>query len=235
MTEESDRDFMTAAAYGRSLRGVGVNLLVREVAPVVDFMTGILGVEAVYANRDFAVLRHGGQDWMLHADHTYHANPLLALTGDGALRGAGVELRLYDIDPDQAEARARAAGHTVLQASADKPHGLRECFLVDPAGYVWAPSTTRARFSRPWASPTSVSAPDEQVESRRLGGSPRSKHPRASTAGRASFREGSRPVAVTGDALAVETSVGTRSPRKGPGRCPTVGHRPRQLLGPKPE
>ena len=26
---------------------------------------------------------------MLHADHTYHSNPLLALTGDGVLRGGG--------------------------------------------------------------------------------------------------------------------------------------------------
>jgi hypothetical protein len=29
----------------------------------------------------------------------------------------------------------------VLAASADKPHGLRECFLADPDGYVWVPGT----------------------------------------------------------------------------------------------
>ena len=56
-----------------------------------------------------------------------------------ALRGAGVELRLYDLDPDAAEARARAAGYHVLQVAANKPHGLRECYLVDPDGYVWVP------------------------------------------------------------------------------------------------
>ena len=89
---------------------------------------------------DFAVLAHGGQQWMLHGDHTYHSNPLLGLTGDGALRGVGVELRVYGIDPDDAEAKARALGHHVLQAATDKPHGLRECFLVDPDGYVWVPS-----------------------------------------------------------------------------------------------
>ena len=66
---------------------------------------------------------------------------LLALTGDGAIRGAGAELRLYGLDPDAAEARARARGDAVLAASADKPHGLRECFLVDPDGYVWVPGT----------------------------------------------------------------------------------------------
>ncbi|MGR3983992.1 MAG: glyoxalase, partial [Gammaproteobacteria bacterium] len=42
--------------------------------------------------------------------------------------------------PDAAEKRARAGGYEVLQASADKPHGLRECFLLDPDGYCWVPS-----------------------------------------------------------------------------------------------
>ncbi len=145
MSEASDRDFMSAAAYGRSLRGFGVNLLVRDVLRAVAFQRDVLGVEVVFAEPDFAVLRHGGpagvgHEWMLHADPTYHSNPLLGLTGDGALRGVGLELRLYGIDPDAAEAKARADGHHVLQASADKPHGLRECFLIDPEGYVWVPS-----------------------------------------------------------------------------------------------
>mgnify|MGYP001950570139 CR=1 FL=1 len=32
-------------------------------------------------------------------------------------------------------------GDHVLAGSLDKPHGLRECFIVDPEGYVWVPST----------------------------------------------------------------------------------------------
>ena len=139
MSERDDDGFMSAEDYGRSLRGFGVNLLVRDVARAVAFQRDVLGVQVVYQNPDFAVMSHGGQQWMLHGDHTYGAHPLLALTGDGVLRGAGAELRLYDTDPDGAEARARAAGMTVLAASADKPHGLRECFLVDPDGYVWVP------------------------------------------------------------------------------------------------
>ena len=39
--------------------------------------------------------------------------------------------------------RRRRAAHkldyTVLQAPADKPHGLREAYIVDPDGYVWVP------------------------------------------------------------------------------------------------
>jgi catechol 2,3-dioxygenase-like lactoylglutathione lyase family enzyme len=103
------------------------------------FLQDVLGLEGVYGDADFAVLRHDGQDLILHADHTYSEHPLLALTGDGALRGVGVELRLYGIDPDAAEARARARGDTVLAETRDKPHGLRECYLVDPDGYVWVP------------------------------------------------------------------------------------------------
>lgn len=130
---------MAAPDYGRSLRGFGVNLLVRDVARAVAFQTEVLGVELVYADADFAVLGHGGHEWMLHGDHTYGEHPLLALTGDGALRGAGAELRLYGIDPDAAEVRARAGGFTVLAPAEDKPHGLRECYLADPDGYVWVP------------------------------------------------------------------------------------------------
>lgn len=135
--------FMPADAYGRSLRGLGINLLVRDVARAVAFQTGVLGATAVYADPDFAVLRLGGGEWMLHADHAFADHPLLALTGDGALRGVGVELRLYDADPDACAARARAQGHTVLAPAQDKPHGLRECVLIDPDGYAWVPSRPR--------------------------------------------------------------------------------------------
>ncbi len=154
MKERSGEPWMAADAYGRSLRGMGVNLLVREVARSVAFLTEVLALDLVYADADFAVLRYGnregggpegggaeggGQDVILHADHTYAEHPLLALTGDGALRGAGVELRLYGIDPDAAEARARTRGDAVFAATQDKPHGLRECYLADPDGYIWVP------------------------------------------------------------------------------------------------
>jgi uncharacterized glyoxalase superfamily protein PhnB len=76
---------------------------------------------------------------MLHADHTYGGHPLLALTGDGAVRGAGIELRLHDHDPDRAADAATRLGYTVLGAASDKPHGLREAYIADPDGYVWVP------------------------------------------------------------------------------------------------
>ncbi len=76
---------------------------------------------------------------MLHADHTYQDHPLHgSLTGDLA-RGIGAEIRLYGRDPDAAEAVARRLDFTVLQGAADKPHGLREAFLIDADGYLWVP------------------------------------------------------------------------------------------------
>lgn len=139
MKKRSGEPWMSPPAYGRTLEGFGVNLLVRDVARSRAFLREVLDLETVYADADFAVLRHAGHDIILHADHTYAEHPLFALTGDGAVRGAGTELRLYGIDPDAAEARARARGDTVLAESRDKPHGLRECYIADPDGYIWVP------------------------------------------------------------------------------------------------
>jgi catechol 2,3-dioxygenase-like lactoylglutathione lyase family enzyme len=139
----ADQEFMGADEYGRSLKGLGVNLLVRDVARSVAFAKDVLGAAVAFADKDFAVLRHhtprAAAEWMLHADGTYHANPLLPLLDESAPRGLGAEIRLYDCDPDAAVARALAHGHHVLQEATDKPHGLREAYILDPDGYCWVP------------------------------------------------------------------------------------------------
>lgn len=140
MDDRAEPAFPDADSYGRSLTGFGVNILVADVAASLAFLTEVLSVAVVHAERDFAVCRYRDHQWMLHSDASYHSNPLLALTGDGVIRGAGLELRLYGVDPDAAAARAAAQGFHILQAPADKPHGLREAFIVGPDGYVWVPS-----------------------------------------------------------------------------------------------
>ena len=85
-------------------------------------------------------MRYQEQTWMLHADHTYHSNPLPSLVSSDQARGAGIELRLYDVDPAQAAAKAPEYGGGVLQKPTDKPHGLHEAYLFDADGYVWVPS-----------------------------------------------------------------------------------------------
>ena len=131
--------WMPAPAYGSSLTGLGVNLLVADVAISVAFAETVLGASVVYADPDFAVLRRDAMEWMLHADHTYERHPLTGFVKGLEGRGAGVELRLHGVDPDAAKRRAREAGHTVLAGAVDKPHGLREAYILNPDGYCWVP------------------------------------------------------------------------------------------------
>ncbi|RWB71906.1 MAG: VOC family protein [Mesorhizobium sp.] len=133
--------WMKAEDFGRSLPlGVGVNLLVTDMAAMESFCRDVLGARIIYADEDFAAIELLGSVFMLHADHSYLDNPMTGVTAGAAPRGAGIELRLYGADPDGIEKKAAALGHIVLAGSIDKPHGLRECYIVGPDGYVFVPS-----------------------------------------------------------------------------------------------
>jgi hypothetical protein len=133
--------WMRAEDFGRSLpRGVGLNLLVSEVAPAETFLRVVLGASTIHADEDFAAIELLGSVLMLHADHSYLDHEMTGVTQGVEVRGAGIEIRLYGADPDRAEALARAHDFPVLAASIDKPHGLRECHIVGPDGYVFVPS-----------------------------------------------------------------------------------------------
>jgi catechol 2,3-dioxygenase-like lactoylglutathione lyase family enzyme len=136
--------WMPGSVYGRSLRGLTLNLLVREIATALPFYREVLGAEIIYSDPDFAVCRFQEAEWMLHADHTYLEHPLHTTLANGQGRGTGAELRLHGRDPDAAEAAARRLGYTVLASAADKPHGLREVYLCDADGYLWVPDMPRA-------------------------------------------------------------------------------------------
>ena len=131
---------MPAPELGRSFRpGLGINLLMRDVETGVRFAKNVLGAIILHADADFAAVKFGESLWMLHHDRTYHGNVVRGLVEGVEGRGAGVEIRLYGCSPDEAEARARAGGFTVLAGSIDKPHGLRECVILDQEGYAWVP------------------------------------------------------------------------------------------------
>ncbi len=140
MMKRDGEPWMPAPEYGRSLRGLGHNLLVRDVQTMTAFLTTVLSGKVVYEDPDFAVVNVSDGSLILHADHTYADHPYSASVRDADLRGAGLEIRLYAVDPDAAQAAAEANGYTVLDACTDKPHGLREAYLLGPEGYCFVPS-----------------------------------------------------------------------------------------------
>lgn len=129
---------MSAADYGRTLTGLSVNLIVRDVARSVPFYTSVLEMRRLYSDEDFAAFERGGVRLQLHADHTYARMPWAARLHDGSPRGLGAEIRILGVDPDAAEKRARDGGFTVLVPVRDWPHGWRDCVLEDPDGYAFA-------------------------------------------------------------------------------------------------
>jgi catechol 2,3-dioxygenase-like lactoylglutathione lyase family enzyme len=129
---------MSPADYGRTLSGLSVNLIVREVARSVPFYTGVLGLRLLYSDDDFAALERDGVRLQLHADHTYARMPWANRLEETAPRGLGAEIRILGIDPDAAEQRARDSGFNVAVPVRDWPHGWRDCVLEDPDGYTFA-------------------------------------------------------------------------------------------------
>jgi len=131
---------MPSTQYGRTLTGLTVNLLVRDIAASLPFFTDVLGLKVAYGDPDFAALEFGSSvRMMLHADHAYDRfEPEVARLAEQSKRGTGAEIRIMGIDPDQAEARAREHGFTVNVPAQDFPHGWRECRLEDSNGYMFA-------------------------------------------------------------------------------------------------
>ena len=135
-----DYNTVKAAEFGASLKGMGLNLLVRDVLASASFLRDVFGMKVFQPTADFAILTYGDQVFQLHSDATFHSHPLPSLLPEAGPRGGGIELRLYETDPDEAAKRAEDRGAVILQSPADKPHGLRECVILDGDGYAWVPS-----------------------------------------------------------------------------------------------
>jgi catechol 2,3-dioxygenase-like lactoylglutathione lyase family enzyme len=129
---------MSAADYGRTLAGLSVNLIVRDIARSIPFYTGVLELRLLYSDEDFAAFEGGGVKLQLHADHAYAQMPWADRLREDTRRGLGVEIRILGIDPDAAERRARDGGFTVAVPVRDWPHGWRDCVLEDLDGYTFA-------------------------------------------------------------------------------------------------
>ncbi len=138
MKKRTGDPWMTSAAYGRTLAGLSLNLIVRDVARSLPFYTDVLGFRALYSDPDFAALERDGTRIQLHADHTYEKMPWAERLASGEARGLGAEVRLLGLDPDAAERAARRLGTPVPRETKTAGHGWREVYLEDPDGYVFA-------------------------------------------------------------------------------------------------
>ena len=138
MKKRKTEPWLSAAEYGRTLSGLSVNLIVRDVVRSIPFYTKVLELRLLYSDEDFAAFEREGMRLQLHADHTYARMPWAARLREDSHRGLGAEIRILGVDPDAAEKRARDGGFTVLVPVRDWPHGWRDCVLEDPDGYTFA-------------------------------------------------------------------------------------------------
>lgn len=135
-----DLETIGAADFGRSLTGLGLNLLCRDVRGMAAFLEGVFGLRVHRLSDDFALVRHGVVLIQLHSDGTFARHPLHDLLPESPPRGAGVQLYLFGIDPDTAVLRAEDHGGMVIEPPANKPHGLREATILSPEGYAFSPA-----------------------------------------------------------------------------------------------
>ena len=138
MKKRKTDPWMSAADYGRTLTGLSVNLIVRDVARSIPFYTDVLELRLLYSDEDFAAFERESVKLQIHADHAYEGMPWAARLRENTRRGLGAEIRILGIDPDAAERRARDGGFTVSVPVRDWPHGWRDCVLEDPDGYTFA-------------------------------------------------------------------------------------------------
>lgn len=125
--------------YGALLPALSLNLIVRDTERSTAFYRDVFRAEVHYRDDDFAAVRVGPAEVMLHADHTHEDHPWHAALGDGTPRGVGAQLRVLGvIDPDELHARALEYGAHVVAAPVNKGHGWREVLVRDPDGYEWA-------------------------------------------------------------------------------------------------
>ena len=106
----------------------------------MSFLERVFALKCHQVSNDFAIVSHDNHVFQLHADHTYHSHPMINLVPENPPRGLGIEIRLYDCDPDTAVKNAEACEYHVLEPALKKPHGLREAFIQCHDGYVWCPS-----------------------------------------------------------------------------------------------
>lgn len=84
-----DYETVSAGDFGRSLSGLGLNLLVRDVAAEAGFLSSVFEMSAHRQSRDFAIMSYHGEVFQLHADGTFGSHPLLSLLPESGRAAQG--------------------------------------------------------------------------------------------------------------------------------------------------
>ncbi|MBI5668597.1 MAG: VOC family protein [Chloroflexi bacterium] len=130
--------WMPGHQYAALMPPLSLNLLVNDVTRAVQFYQQVLGAQVHYHDPDFAAIRVGPAEIMLHADHTHEHHPWHPALASGSARGLGAQIRLLGLNPDEVERCARDFGAVIVESATDKAHGWRETLVRDPDGYEWA-------------------------------------------------------------------------------------------------
>lgn len=132
-----DLETVSAETFGRSLEGIGINLLSVDVERLARLLVEAFGCRAHRVSKDFAIIEHGTTFMQIHHDATYGSHPILGLLPENPPRGTGVQLYFFGVDPADALPRAEALGAHIIEPPRDKPHGLHEGTVVSPEGYAF--------------------------------------------------------------------------------------------------
>ena len=117
-----------------------MNIIVKSPEQTAQFLETVFELYPSQLSPDFALILYQDDIFQLHSDKSFAAHPSYPHLPENPPRGTGIEIRLYNSDPDQACTKAQAYGSMILQPATDKPHGLREATILCPDGYMWVPS-----------------------------------------------------------------------------------------------
>ena len=139
------KDSIDASEFGKSLKGVSFNILVENIERTTLFLQKVIKGTIIYRDHDILIASKNDHTWMYHADHTYKNHSLYGFVRNQRNeaikgRGAGIEMHIYNTDPDDFVQSARKNEYIVLEEAMDKPHGLREAYVLDDDGYCWVAS-----------------------------------------------------------------------------------------------
>ena len=130
----------SASEYSKDLSGLTINLLVKDIKHSINFLQKIINAKIIYQDPDFAAIEGFGSSWNIYSYHTYDNHAYINIIKSSKPKGLGIELRVIGCDPDRAEERARKENYIILSNSMNKPHGMRECYILDNNGFCWVPS-----------------------------------------------------------------------------------------------